>query len=206
MNKRFVIFGWLAGAVGIAGMAGCGSSAATSGAAGHPGAAGGSGATGAGGTTGAGGATAGGACSPAVMVGTTVPGTMSWQDDGTQQCAYLIEGTHTLGDNMETVEIIGSSLSALGVGVTISVYNGTPIGGLYSCGSGDFPTPYVSLITTGRTVSGTSLDCVINVLQPGSATDNIIAMFSGTVVGDGGIETVTGGMVTSLIPPTAADP
>jgi hypothetical protein len=180
----------------------CGSSTAAKDGGGSGGSAG-HGATG--GTGGArdGGKTDGpGTCPPALVTPGASSGTMSWVDDGTLECAQVIEVTRTIGSTLDTLDINAASTNGTmvtGVDFEVTTTDGTPLTGTYHCNA-DGHAPGV-VIYSGAGVSGSPLDCTITIANPGSSTD-VQGTFSLTVPTEGGTKQVTDGTFEIAVSPT----
>ncbi|HEY4188310.1 MAG TPA: hypothetical protein VGP07_24765 [Polyangia bacterium] len=174
--------------------AGCGS--------GSSGTPGGGRSSGLGGTSGGAGGKSGGAGGATACVAVMPAGSsMSWVDNGTAECAYIIESGRTTDATQDFLEIIGATTGGLGFGLTVVSYT-TPLAGVYHC-SGSAPgSQYVAV-----TYSGTQVDCTITVDNPGTPGGaNATGSFSATFAVTGGTSvttTVTSGLFDTAV--TAAD-
>jgi hypothetical protein len=186
---------------------GCGSSAAK-GDGGGSGGSGGSAGQGASGSTGGardGGQTDGpSSCPPAALVtGNATSGTMSWRDDGTLECAQLIEVTRIVTSTSDALDINASGINGTMVtGVDLDVTNtdGTALGGTSHCGTDG--QVFAAITYSGRGVGNPPLDCTITIADPGSSTDHAQGTFSLTLATDGGTKQVTGGTFDIVVTPT----
>lgn len=185
----------------VVALAGCGSSGSSS-QAGTGGTAGGasstSGAAGIGGAAGAGGASA---CAPVLSTTTAAAGTMSWKDNGSLQCAFVVlavRTTATLADTIEIDAVTASTGTApnLGVDIALSSYSGL-LGGTYHCQPGNGSQADVMFEVLGQKTSGFAAmsDCTVTIdfSTDSTGAQRAHGTFSGTVTGTGGTDTVTDG-------------
>jgi len=154
----------------LAAAAGCGSSGSSpdGGGAGH------------GGTLGDGGA---GSCTAVQPAGAK----MSWVDDGTFQCALVIVTGRMTSSSQDFLEIIGSTSSGVGAGITVAASPG-PLSGSYHCKNdgGAASGLFVDFVYTAPQ-AGQIQDCTITIDNPGTpGTANARGSFSGTFTTTGG--------------------
>jgi hypothetical protein len=164
--------------------AGCGSSGVTASDGGRGGTAGGGG---------AGGSGADGSGAGACVAFSPAGAKMSWLDNGTPQCAYLILATRMTSSSQDFLEIIASTNEGNGAGITVASYSG-PLGGTYHCTDaivdGGLGPAYVNF-----TYPGTLVDCTITIENPGAVGGaNATGSFSATLTAAaGGTTSVTSG-------------
>jgi len=186
--RMFILFPIIAS---IAAACGGGNGPGDAGTAGHPGGGGGNGGITVGGKSDA----APGACSAASPAGAT----MSWMDNGAAECAYLIVASRMTDSTQDFLEIIGSTTSGLGVGITVVSY-GSPLGGTYHCKS----DAGVLSVYVDFTYSGMLVDCTITITNPGEPGGaNAVGTFSATLNPTGGGATsITNGIFNTPVTPT----
>jgi hypothetical protein len=157
---------------------------------------GGAGARGAGGSAGGGGG-GGQSCAPAAVVGVTNEGTVSWLDNGKLSCAFLIIADRTTGTAADTIEVDATTPDSRGIDFVLSSYNGL-LGGSYTCQPGNGTSqPYVALEIIGQKASGNVAmsACTVSIAftMDSAGQQRAQGTFSGTLTGDAGTESVTGG-------------
>jgi len=117
-------------------------------------------------------------------------GTMTWLLNGESECTTYAMTTRTTDSSMDFIEIVGSTSTAVGIGVTVASYTG-PLSGTYTCSE--------SIVDGGATVifvygSVNVTECTITITQAGSANVNAQGTFSasGAFI-DGGTANITDG-------------
>ena len=119
---------------------------------------------------------------------------VSWNDNGTSQCAVVVEATRVTNSSQDFLEIIGGTSTGVGLALTVVSYT-SALGGTYNCKTDAGATSlYVDFVYTGTTAS-TVLDCTITITNagtPGSA--NAVGSFSATLSTGGGTTTITQGI------------
>ena len=119
---------------------------------------------------------------------------LSWQDNGTPECAVAITAGRMTNPSQDFLEIVGGSGSGLGVALTVVAY-ASALGGTYNCKTdAGYASLYVDFVYTG--VAGLTLvDCTITITNagtPGSA--NAAGTFSAVLTATGGgTTTITNG-------------
>jgi hypothetical protein len=119
-------------------------------------------------------------------------GTMTWLLNGQSECTTLVETTRTTDSAMDFLEIVGSTATGVGIGLTVASYSG-PLSGSYTCS----PTavidggPTVIFVYGGVNTIG---ECTITITQAGGASVNAQGTFSATgTFLDGGTANITDG-------------
>ena len=128
---------------------------------------------------------------------------MSWRDDGTLECAQLIEVTRIVTGTSDALDIGASAINgAMVTAVDLDVTNtdGTALGGTYHCNADGHI--YAAITYTGSGVSNPPLDCTITIANPGSSAGLAQGTFSLTLATDGGTKQVTAGTFDIVITPT----
>jgi len=186
---------------------GCGSSAAKSDGGGSGGGGGSAGQGAIGSTGGArdGGKTDGPSSCPSaeLVTGSATSGTMSWRDDGTLECAGVIEVTRIVTSTSDALDINASGINGTmltGVDLDVTNTDGTALGGTYHCNADG--QIYAAITYTGKGVSNPPLDCTITIANPGSSTDHAQGTFSLTLPTDGGTKQVTAGTFDIVVTAT----
>ena len=140
---------------------------------------------------------------PELVTDDATSGTMSWRDDGTLECAQIIEVTHILTSTTDALALNASAINGtMLTGVLLDVTNtdGTTLGGTYHCNADGHV--YAAITYTGTGVSNPPLDCTITIANPGSSTDNAQGTFSLTLPTDGGTKQVTAGTFDIVVTAT----
>jgi hypothetical protein len=126
--------------------------------------------------------------------------TMSWQDDGTPECADLVSATYDAASATTIFSIIGSKASGLGVGFGVSTTTGgLTIGGTYPCGaSGSFNGTFSYQQGSTDTFAST---CSITVNSPdGAGGAPTTGIFSATLTLSGGAtKTISNGVFSAPV-------
>jgi hypothetical protein len=163
----------------------------------HDGGSGGMGGLGAGG---GGGQSDGGPamCPPIQTTGGSTSGTMSWNDNGTQQCGLVVIVLRSTAPSTDTLTIDAATADSHAIYLTVSSH-GSPLGGTYSCQQGNGTTdPSVSLEIMGFQTSGFAAmsDCSITLgfTTDSAGVEHAHGTFSGMLTTDGGTDTITDGI------------
>jgi hypothetical protein len=186
-------------------LVGCGSGGggANGGSGGHAGTGGAAGHAGAGGSLDGGASDGASACGAAIGPGGVNAGTMRWQDNGTPECAFIIEQTRMTSASLDFLDIIGVAMdSNHAIDLAVSAYGGSSLGGAYACGSGADGGANATLQVTSANVISAVPDCTITITHAGTATAHAQGTFSGTATGEGGAATViTNGVFDVVVTP-----
>jgi hypothetical protein len=125
---------------------------------------------------------------------------MSWQDDGTPECADLVSASYDAGSASTIFSIIGSKASGLGVGLGVSTTTGgLTIGGTYSCGTaGSFNGTFNYQQGSTPTFAST---CSITVNSPdGAGGAPTTGIFSATLtLSGGGTKAISNGVFSAPV-------
>ena len=116
---------------------------------------------------------------------------LSWEDNGTPECAVVVIATHTTNASQDFLEIVSGGSTGLGIALTVVSY-ASPLGGTYNCKTdAGYTSQYVDFVYTG----GILVDCTVTITNsgtPGSA--NAVGTFSAVfTVAGGGTTTITNG-------------
>jgi hypothetical protein len=128
-----------------------------------------------------------GACAAVSPAGASV----SWAENGAAQCAYVVVATRMTNASQDFLEIVGSTMAGVGMGLTVVTY-ASNLGGTYSCKSdAGIGSVYVDFVYP----SGTVVDCTITITNPGTpGSANAVGTFSATVTAtSGGTITISNG-------------
>ncbi len=140
-----------------------------------------------------------GACSAISPAGAV----FSWQDNGTPECAVVVEATRMTSSTQDFLEIVTGTGTGVGVGITVVAY-GSALEGTYNCKSdAGISSQYVDFVYTGR--SGLMLqDCTITIVSAGAPGGvNAVGTFSAVLTSaTGGTTTISNGVFNTPIPVT----
>jgi hypothetical protein len=140
---------------------------------------------------------------PELVTDDATSGTMSWRDDGTLECAQIIEVTHILTSTTDALVLNASAINGTmltGVLLDLTNTDGTTLGGTYHCNADG--GVYAAINYTGTGVSDPPLDCTITIANPGASTDHAQGTFSLTLATEGGTKQVTAGTFDIVLKPT----
>lgn len=114
---------------------------------------------------------------------------LSWDVNGTPECAVVITATRVTNATQDFLEIVSGTSSGTGVGLTVVSYT-SPLGGTYNCKTdGGYSSQYVDFIYVS---TATLVDCTITITSPGTpGVSNAVGSFSATL-------TTTGGGTTAI--------
>ncbi|HLK88766.1 MAG TPA: hypothetical protein VKZ18_02670, partial [Polyangia bacterium] len=151
------------------------------------------------GTTGTGGS-GGGACTTRSGADASSGESLSWKDNGTPACAANASVVRRTTALVDTTQIYGATSANLSVDIVLSSYAG-PLGGTYTCRSGDGGTaPNVTFDYVGSHGGGTATmsQCSVTIAftQDTAGVQHATGTFSGTVASDaidGGTYVITDG-------------
>jgi hypothetical protein len=125
---------------------------------------------------------------------------LSWQSNGTPECAVAITATVLASSSMNLLEVVGGSGSGLGVALTVTSYTG-PLAGTYHCKTdAGVLDQYVDFVYTGTVSTGAVVDCAITIISPGvPGTANATGTFSATLSGSGGTTLISNGVFNTPV-------
>ena len=112
---------------------------------------------------------------------------LSWEDNGTPECAVVVTASHTTNPSQDFLEIVGGTSVGLGLAITVASYT-SALGGSYNCKTdAGAASLYVDFVYTGTVAPVTLLDCTVTVTNPGKAgSANAVGTFSATFTSSGG--------------------
>lgn len=122
---------------------------------------------------------------------------LSWQDNGTPECASAVVATRKTDSTQDFLEIVGGTSTGTGVGLSVVGY-GSALGGTYTCKGdgglvGGAGSVYVDFVYTGKNAQ--LVDCTITIATPGTPGGaNAVGTFSATLTATaGGTITIANG-------------
>jgi hypothetical protein len=137
-----------------------------------------------------------GACSAITPLGASV----SWLENGTAECAYVVVATRMTSASQDFLEIVASTTSGIGLALTVVSYAST-LGGTYECKSdAGIASQYVDFVYPGSSL----VDCTITITNPGAPGGaNAVGTFSATLAATGGgTTTITRGTFNTPVTAT----
>jgi len=137
-------------------------------------------------------------CGPVYGTGVSNGGMMTWDSNGSSECALIVEASRTTDSAMDSLDVDGATSSGVAVDIVVASYVG-PLGGTYSCATdGGFNEEVIFIYGLG-----TIADCTVTITQAGSGNVDAQGTFSATGVGDAGTFTITNGVFD--VPVTVTD-
>ncbi len=112
-------------------------------------------------------------------------GTVSWLDNGTPECASIIQATRAIPPGMDFIDILASAADGSSLEIVVSVASPARLSGSYACnGTGTIVT---ELIYT-TPASFVAQSCTIELANPGEpGVANAKGTFSANLLGGNGV-------------------
>ncbi|HVY39142.1 MAG TPA: hypothetical protein VHM31_14455 [Polyangia bacterium] len=112
-------------------------------------------------------------------------GTVSWLDNGTPECASVVQTTRAIPPGMDFIDILASAADGSSMEIVVSVASPARLSGSYACnGTGTIVT---ELIYT-TPASFVAQSCTIEFANPGEpGVANAKGTFSATLLGGNGL-------------------
>jgi hypothetical protein len=130
---------------------------------------------------------------PGACTATGTPGaSLSWDDDGTFECAYSVYATNTITQSSTQLSVTAAQPSGLGLGFGVTTQL-TSIEGAYTCAPA--ATVQVSFEYEQASTATFSQDCAISFSSPPDGGSYVTGTFSGVFnLASGATKTVTNGI------------